>query len=382
MAFIDRVQDLTSLTVSDTDELSQFLKDGVIDVTNKWLIVKPQDMELFGRESSISDSQGVSVGGAKIISVMREANADGASDVSTAWESCRKIPLSMQSRAVDVDSLHFASIYNPVYTVSGDKTINVYPIPSSDNGFKIFYVNEEPRDITNNAALIHSHADIKYFPNDKVYLVVMYAGIKVLQASLGDVDISTFSSSAIAPTTPSLPSISGGSVSAITIDSLPDPPVYIKQEQTFDTAQFETFLETEEDTELAQMQLGRLNNELSQYQANIQNELNNFNKANTEYQATIQRNLQQAQINMQDAQKEADLTLQAAIQDYTLEVQKYQADLQKYQADITKDVQGYQQEIAEKSSEYQWKVGRLTDLKNEYMQCFVMASPGRPGKGD
>ena len=56
MAFIDRVQDLTSLTVSDTDELSQFLKDGVIDVTNKWLIVKPQDMELFGRESSISDS--------------------------------------------------------------------------------------------------------------------------------------------------------------------------------------------------------------------------------------------------------------------------------------------------------------------------------------
>ena len=52
MAFIDQVQDLTSLTVSDNGELSQFLKDGVLDVTNRWLSVKPQDVELFGRESS------------------------------------------------------------------------------------------------------------------------------------------------------------------------------------------------------------------------------------------------------------------------------------------------------------------------------------------
>ena len=55
MAFQDQVEDLTSLSVSDTGELSQFLKDGVIDVTNRWLIVKPQDIELFERESSISD---------------------------------------------------------------------------------------------------------------------------------------------------------------------------------------------------------------------------------------------------------------------------------------------------------------------------------------
>ena len=39
MAFLDQVQDLTSLTVSDNDELSQFLRDGVIDVTAKCLAV-------------------------------------------------------------------------------------------------------------------------------------------------------------------------------------------------------------------------------------------------------------------------------------------------------------------------------------------------------
>ena len=200
MAFVDQVQDLTSLTVSDNDELSQFLKDGVIDVTNRWLAIRPQDIELFGRETTISDSQGVSVGGAKIISVIREAGADGSSDGSTAWEPCRKIPSSMQSRAVDVDSLNYASAYNPVYTINSDKTINVYPVPSSNNGFKVFYVNEEPRDISNNAALIHSHSNIKYFPNDKVYLVVMYAGIKLIHATLAAKSVPSVPVSQVLPT--------------------------------------------------------------------------------------------------------------------------------------------------------------------------------------
>ena len=184
-----QVEALTSIAIDGSstpkeDEVTQFLRDGVLDVTHRWLSIKSQDGDLFSRETSISDSQGVSVGGAKIIAVMREGGTDGSSDGSTSWRNCRKIPVSLQSRVVDTDSLHFASAYNPVYTINSDKTINVYPTPSSNNGFKVFYVNEEPRDITNNAALSHSHSDIKYFPNDKVYLVVMYAGIKSLEAKI------------------------------------------------------------------------------------------------------------------------------------------------------------------------------------------------------
>ena len=77
MAFIDQVQDLTSLTVSDNDELSQFLKDGVLDVTNRWLAIRPQDVELFQRESTAIENNGdIDLKGAKIISVIREAGAD------------------------------------------------------------------------------------------------------------------------------------------------------------------------------------------------------------------------------------------------------------------------------------------------------------------
>ena len=183
MAFIDQVQDLTSLTASDTDELSQFLKDGVIDVTNRWLAIKPQDVTLFGRETSISDSQGVSVGGAKIISVMREAGADGSSDGSTAWEPCRRVPTHMQSRVVDPDSLSFASKYNPVYIIDNNGALNVYPTPDNNNdGFTVFYVNNAPEE-TDGSALDHASTGIKYFPSDKVYLVILYASIKSLEAA-------------------------------------------------------------------------------------------------------------------------------------------------------------------------------------------------------
>ena len=71
MAFIDQVQDLTSLTVSDNGELSQFLSDGVIDVTTRWLAVRPGDVELFAAAEEFTSGNGVDLKGARIISVIR-----------------------------------------------------------------------------------------------------------------------------------------------------------------------------------------------------------------------------------------------------------------------------------------------------------------------
>ena len=413
-----QVQGLTSLSVGTTPttgELTEFLKDGVNDVTNRWLAVKPQDIEGFQRESSIIDSNsGLYVGGAKIISVIREAGADGSSDGSTAWEICRKIPASMQSRVVDTESLDFASKYNPVYTIDDNGRVNVYPVASSNNGYKVFYVNNVPTDETNSASLTYAHSDIKYFPKDKVYLVVIYAGIKSLQANLGAMGISTFSLSASAPVAiPGNPSISGGSVAPITIDALPTAPVYTppvitttgSDSTTLDLTKLDTaswtaadydfddenidplkwfqlagdFIQNEEDSELAQAQLQKISTYIQAYSVAMQSRLNTFNDQNVDFQAGIQRNLQQAQINMQDAQKEADLTLQASIQDYTLELQRVSTDAQKYQTLVATEVQAYQQEIAEKGTEYQWMAARLKDLKQEYDTAFAIAAP-RPAQ--
>jgi hypothetical protein len=93
----------------------------------------------------------------------------------------------MQSRVVDTDSLHFASIYNPVYTIDDNNTVFVYPTPDSTNdGYNVFYVNNVPTDETGSAALAHDDVDIKYFPADKVYLVSIYAAIKTLEAKMAE----------------------------------------------------------------------------------------------------------------------------------------------------------------------------------------------------
>ena len=190
--FQNRVEALTQFPFgANTDpsvaELTEFLKDGVHDVTNKTLEIDPREAEKFQRESSIVDSNGgFEVKGAKILSVMREGTADGSSDGSTAWYPCRKIPASLQSRVVDPDSLEYASIYNPVYTIIDYNKVHVYPVPDGTNdGFKVFYINNVPTDQTNGVSLVYSHSDIKYFPDEKVSLVVLYASIKTLEALAG-----------------------------------------------------------------------------------------------------------------------------------------------------------------------------------------------------
>ena len=203
MAFIDQVQDLTSLTVSDNDELSQFLKDGVIDVTNKWLSMRPQDVELFGRESSETTSNAsLNLNNARIISVIRE---DGTNN---QWRNCRKISPALQYDVTDVDSLNYASKINPAYMIGDAGKISVFPTPGSDpNAFKAYYVNKDPVN-SSGSALIHSHDDILYFPIDKVYLVVMYAGMKSLHAAMGDTTITDLTVTAVPPDVPLLASTS------------------------------------------------------------------------------------------------------------------------------------------------------------------------------
>tara|TARA_R100000008_G_C3584405_1_gene171051 strand:+ start:941 stop:2197 length:1257 start_codon:yes stop_codon:yes gene_type:complete len=400
--------DITGSTSVTQDELSQFLKDGVIDVTNRCLAVRPQDAEEFGRETSISDSQGVSVGGARIISVLREAGADGSSDGSTAWEPCRKVPLSIQSRVVDPDSLEYASAYNPVYTISGDKTINVYPVPSSNNGFKVFYVNEEPRDISGNAALIYSHSNIKYFPNDKVYLVVLYAAIKVIQATMGSKSLSTLSITAVPPDTPSSPNFSGASVSdVVTRAILASAPTFTKPtvggtateltsltaldsqntiddfdgnaievDQWFATAAH--LIEDEEDPELAQLQLQKISTYINAYQAEVQTQLNEFNEANIAYQQDVQEALSELQVAAAKAQKNADLAQQKEIAEYTNKLQRYQAEISGYQADVANQVQEYTASIQEATTEYQWLQSQYTLLKKDYDDAFAIMAPRQP----
>lgn len=386
--FQEQVQDLTSLTVSDTDELSQFLKDGVIDVTNKWLAIRPQDADMFMASTAEQTSNGADLNGAKIITVVRE---DGTNN---QWRKCRKISLGLQYDVTDPDSLNYASAINPAYMQDEDGKISVFPVPGSDpNAYKIYYVNNTPVDASG-SALAYNDTDIKYFPSDKIYLVTIYASMRLVQATIGG--IANLSITAVPPDVPSAPSFAGATVVLQTAGSLGTAPTYTAPVVTGDTQEITgtivagaagtaadqvnfnhwydvlaDLIETEEDTELAAAQIQKINSYIGAYQAAIQNQLNIFNDANVEYQSTVQEALQELQVASAKAQKDADLEQQKQIAEYSSKLQRFQNEIAAYQADIGGQVQ-------EHGAKMQGLQAQYNTLRQQYTEAFGIAAPKQP----
>ena len=167
-----------SSTAPSRPEFSTFLNDGVLDVTNRTILLKPNEAENFLRESSEQTSNGFNPGSSKIVSVIRESGTNGE------WYPCNKKDISLQYKVTDPNSLEYASKYNPVFMVTQNRNVHVYPVPGSSNdGFKVLYVNSSPEE-TDGTALDHASTGIKWFPEDKVYLVILYASIKSLQSAM------------------------------------------------------------------------------------------------------------------------------------------------------------------------------------------------------
>ena len=185
--FEAQVEGLIGLSIDGSstptqNELTEFLKDGVIDVTNRCLALKPQDAVDFTRISSESTSQGgLGAGIGQIISVVRESGTDND------WRGSKEVPAELQSRATDTSSLFYSSKFNPSHITGGDGAISIFPAPDTGgaDSYKIYYVNETPVN-NNDTALTYADSYINYFPANKVYLIVIYAAIKSLEAKMAE----------------------------------------------------------------------------------------------------------------------------------------------------------------------------------------------------
>ena len=360
MAFKDQVQDLTSLTVSDNDELSQFLKDGVIDVTRRSLIARPQDAEAFMAVTAELTSNGYDLNTSRIINVVREDGNDNQ------WRNCRKIAPASQYDVTDTESLNYASKINPAYMIGEDNQISVFPVATSSpaqNAYKIYYVNNDPQN-ESGVALAYSHSDIKYFPTDKVYLVVIYASMKLLQATMGSSIIG------ITAVPPDVPTLSTQSVTITgTAPTYSQPQVggadeELTTQMTAGVAGTDSdkidwtdwwdvvadYIEDQEDIELAGTQLQKISTYVSAYTQAMQNQLNVFNDANIEYQAILQKNMRDAEL--EDA---AD----------SKKLQKYSAEVSEYTAAVNAEVK----EQTTKMQHYQLL---YSQLKIEYDTAFII----------
>lgn len=356
-------------TVPTTAQLTQFLQDGVIDVTNKSIQVNPQsalDFQIVSSEQTSNNS--LSVKG-KILQVVREA------DVNDDWRTCRLIDPGLQSRVTDVNSLEYASSYNPAYTVLDNGKISVFPTPgATTKAFKVYYVNNDPKRDSDAATLAYDSEDIRFFPNEKVHLVVLYASIKTLGKKIAYDSMNTFVINTVPPEAPEAPDLSTIVVSATTAGSLGTVPTYDKPTLPDDfQSTITTLIDTEEDSELAQVKIGQFQASLSEYQADMQNELNEFNKDMSIYQSTVQEAMGELDIAAKKAQKDADLESQKEIEEYKLKLTKYQGEIGQYQAEIGKESQDY-------TARYQWMMQQQGVLMQEYMMAFAPVGNKEPSQ--
>jgi len=379
--FEAQVSGLTSLTIDDSSsptraELNQFLTDGAKEIINQ---LPPDLLGLCSAEQTFTSvapgSEAETMNTGKVLSVFRN---DGDID-----QPCRKISPTKKGRVLDPDDMSYASITDPIYYTENNK-INSLPSGGSCKYSEVQY-----------PTVSYTHDAISVFPDEAEYLVALYGSIRSIQNKMGSKtsDLPGDMVLPAIPVPPTLPSYTTPAVGAITIASLPSAPDYTAPKVAGATEEltaaitdgtvgtdadwqdysdwFEVLgqmIEDNEDVELAQSQLQKISTYIQSYSQAMQNQLNIFNEGNVVYQAAIQRNIQQAQINAQDAQQEANLLLQKESQEYQAKLTKYSNEVQSYQADVNRIVQDFDSKIKKHSADYQWLTGQYQQLIAEYQR--------------
>ncbi len=307
------------------------------------------------------------------VNIVMPTATDSILDVSRNGFSATEVPYSMKGFIANSSSLHLATNTYPKYYLDNAVTdkgtiVIVKPVPTDSATARVLYVD---------STKIDDDCDLRN-------AVVFHASSSEF-TKLSTSEMPTISISAISISLPLVPSISSPGVDTKTVSIVGTPPTYTapaitttgSDSATVDLTKLDTaswtaldydfddenidplkwfqvvgdYIQNQEDIELAQAQLQKIAAYVQAYGQAMQNQLNKFNDANVEYQAAIQKAIQDAQIAAQEAQKEGDMTLQAAVQDYTLELQRFSADVQKYSADVQKEVSEYQSKL-QKSSVY------------------------------
>ena len=368
MAFDTEIQALAG-TATQT-EMDQWMNDGAREVMN---LLPPHLKEYCYSKQTFTSAAANSEAETMIIGQLGSVYAGSV--------ECRQIRPMDKHKASDSNSLEKASSTDPVYYVEGNK-INILPASSSG----VYYVIPNPSINASDVSTIDN------FPNEAEYLVVLYAAIKVLQNKMNEKSRSDLSLDFAIPPIPPTPSFTTPTIGDVTISptllmNLGTPPVYNSQIVSPDFGDANTWLNTEEDSEMVASRVQIIQSQIQDFQAKIQNELNVFNKENTEYQTKLQEAVQQAQLDSQkasqqaqldsqDAQQEASLLLQKETQEYANKLQKYSSEVSGYQAEVSKKVQEFQQNFQKDSQEYQWLQSQQAKLQQDYNQGIQLLIGG------
>ena len=331
--FEERVEGLTGLTIDGTSsptqsELSQFLKDGVSDVINRLLKVDRDAVISMGVVSSVS-STGTIIDG-KILDAW---GSDGTNEHPAQFVST-----SIGRRSADSSSLHYRSKYNPCYYREGKRVV------LKPDGGSVLHITYP--------SVTYDQSNIYNVPEQYLPLIMLYASFRSLDNALSAKSKTDLSITASIPVIPALTS------TTVTLPT--NIPVFVSPVSAATYTKIDTYIDVEEDLELANVKLQEMNLKVQEHQNSIQNQLNEFNAQNAEYQAELQKALTDAQLEDKgDDQK----------------IQKFSSDVQRYQLEVQTEIQEWTTNFTKLQADYQWMQGRMQSLLQEYYASFASAAP-------
>lgn len=133
---LNRVESLIGFTFGatnypSTDDLNDFLTEGVSDVRAKTIRVFPQRKSDFATEKTVVNGNGLAASSPDhVLSVMRE------SGTANELKPATRIGSALRYLATDPDSMHYRSKYNPAWYYSNNK-VYVLPDPGSSGNSAI-----------------------------------------------------------------------------------------------------------------------------------------------------------------------------------------------------------------------------------------------------
>ena len=346
---------------------------------------------------------------------------------------------SMRGFIGNSNSLHLATDTFPKYYIADGNRVIVKPDPDNTYTAHAQYVDyskiDDDSDLRN---VVIFHAVAQEFEKLASGKIVDWSDLIIPVAPSSPDFSSNLSITSVSPAVPTLTSVTFSSIDSSVDASSPlfvtasvsagsiytgSAPTYNKPVfqdlaappsynppvmNTLDFNDADTWINTEEDSEMLASRVQVINAQISEFSAKVQNSINNFNEENSEYQADLQHKIQKSQSEIQNelnkfnkenvafqaqvqesmqeiqvanqvniSKAQADLQvaianadrsqqrqlqnaaqdMQAIVSDNENKLSKFQAEVGKFQASVSKEVEEYSQSLAKKAREYESKLG-------------------------
>ena len=170
--FKTQIEDLIG-SVGDDAALTQFLTDGVKEITN---ILPPELKMECATITSLTSSTPMDLDATGPIFHVTRENADSGYHIG-----CRQVNPILAGSADDSTSIHFVTATDPIYWIEsdtgGDPKLFVKPTPTANQPARVHHVSFPTVDVSAVSAIVN-------FPDEAEYLVVLYTAIKVAESAM------------------------------------------------------------------------------------------------------------------------------------------------------------------------------------------------------